>query len=125
MVQSAPANGTTSVNTANGVVTYTPALNFNGLDQFSYVVSNSEGVISSLTMVSVTVLSVNDAPVAANDTAIVGEDSTGVIDVLLNDSDVDGESEIDASSVVISVPPTHGQAEVADGKITYTPESDY
>ncbi|WP_338456870.1 Ig-like domain-containing protein [uncultured Alteromonas sp.] len=37
----------------------------------------------------------------------------------------DGESEIDASSVVISVPPTHGQAEVADGKITYTPESDY
>ena len=37
-VTSAPSNGTTSVNTTNGFITYTPASGFSGTDQFTYQV---------------------------------------------------------------------------------------
>ncbi len=106
----APAHGTAVVN-ADGTVTYTPAANFSGSDSFSYTLTDGQGG-SAVGTVSVTVSSVNDAPVAANDAATTGEDTSVSIAVLANDSDADGDS-LTVSGVGAVM---HGSAEMnADG----------
>ncbi|HAS6475788.1 TPA: tandem-95 repeat protein, partial [Vibrio parahaemolyticus] len=82
-----PANGTVSVN-PDGRVTYTPNDNYHGTDSFTYIVTS--GGVSESTTVSVDVTPVNDAPVAKDDIATTQEDTAVTIDVLPNDSDVDG-----------------------------------
>ncbi len=68
-----PAHGVAVAN-PDGTITYTPALNFNGADSFTYTVSDGNGGTATAT-VSVTVTSVNDAPVAVNDAATTAEDT--------------------------------------------------
>ena len=43
----APLHGTASVDTATGGVTYTPATDFSGSDQFTYTVASLQGQVSS------------------------------------------------------------------------------
>ena len=58
-----------------GKILYTPAANFHGPDSFTY--RGTDGSLdSNLATVSVTVTSVNDAPVAFDDTKAVAEDET-------------------------------------------------
>ncbi|WP_371850237.1 tandem-95 repeat protein, partial [Vibrio parahaemolyticus] len=83
-----PANGTVSVN-PDGSVTYTPYDNYQGTDSFNYIVTS--GGVSESTTVEVNVTPVNDAPVAKDDIATTQEDTAVTIDVLPNDSDVDGD----------------------------------
>jgi VCBS repeat-containing protein len=56
-------NGTVAIN-ADGTVKYTPNLNFNGTDSFTYTVKDSAtpAAISNVATVTVTVTAVNDAP---------------------------------------------------------------
>ena len=56
-----PPNGTTSVNTTTGIVTYVPGLDFAGTDTFTYTIDDGNGGIDTGT-VTVTVTAVNDAP---------------------------------------------------------------
>lgn len=84
------AHGSLSLN--GGLVTYTPVPGFFGPDSFSYTLSDPQGATSSAT-VMVTVTSVNDVPVAQNDSATTSESGSGVVlAVLDNDSDADGDS---------------------------------
>ena len=124
-IKIATTKGTASINTANGVITYTPQLNVSGNDKFTYTVIDLLGVLSAPTTVSITINSVNDAPVAANDASSVEEDSSVVVDVLANDSDVDSAGDIDTASLSVTVPALHGTAAVIAGKVTYTPRADY
>ena len=72
-VRSGPLHGSATVN-ANGTIRYTPTLDYNGPDSFTYSVS--DGIADSATVtVSITVNSVNDAPVAKNDTYSASEDT--------------------------------------------------
>jgi hypothetical protein len=68
---------------------YTPARDFNGSDRFTFRVS--DGSISSTEAeISIKVISVNDPPVAHDDSMSALEDTpVVVIDVLANDTDVD------------------------------------
>ncbi|MBU2984802.1 tandem-95 repeat protein [Saccharophagus degradans] len=123
-VLSDASNGGTSVNTTTGVITYTPTANFNGSDTFTYVVQDNDGGSSAATTVSVTVASINDAPNGVADTAALMEDNPTTINVLGNDSDVDGS--IVVASVQIVTGPADGTVEVlANGSITYTPDTNY
>jgi VCBS repeat-containing protein len=72
--------------------------------------------------VTVNVAPVNDAPVAQNDTASVAEDGTVLIDVLANDTDVDGPA---LTIVPGTLTATHGTAVVENGKIRFTPAANY
>lgn len=83
------ANGTVSNN--NGIVTYTPNNGFSGLDSFNYTVSDGFGGTASGT-VSITVVHVNNPPVASafapaeGESLIVNFSSAGSYDPDTNDT---------------------------------------
>jgi hypothetical protein len=98
-----PANGTATVNPVTGAVTYTPRLNFNGNDSFTYVVQDTLGAFSNVATVSITVNPVDDPPNAVNDAASVNVNNSVTISVLANDTDPEGN--ILPNTVAIVDPP--------------------
>ncbi|WP_444823218.1 tandem-95 repeat protein [Vibrio parahaemolyticus] len=114
-----PANGTVSVN-PDGSVTYTPNDNYHGADSFTYIVTS--GGVNESTTVNVDVTPVNDAPVAKDDIATTQEDTAVTIDVLPNDSDVDGDK---LSIQSATVPEAQGKVEIVDGKLVFTPAENF
>jgi len=101
-------------------VTYNPAANFNGADSFTYTISDGNGGTATAT-VSVTVNSVNDNPVAVNDSASTNEDNSVTIDVVANDTDVDGDS-LSLTSVGVA---SHGSVAIVSGKAVYSPSANF
>jgi len=101
----------------------TPAANaFGGPATITVEVEDEAGLTVSDTF-DLTVNSVNDPPVATDDTGIeVDEESSVKIDVLANDSDVaDGDTlNLDSCGT-----PEHGIAVIVLGEIKYTPEENY
>ena len=116
-------HGTLTLN-ANGSFTYMPAGNFHGADAFAYR-ANDGFSTSAVAIVSLVVATVNDVPVANNDSYNTDEDAALVINapgVLSNDTDADG----DPLSAVLINAPTHGALTLnADGSFTYTPTHNY
>ena len=124
-------NGTVTVN-PDGTLTYTPNADFHGTDTITYTVSDGQGGITTAT-VTVTVNPVNDAPVGRGDAFTVGGGSV-TIDLLTNDTDVDGDPltvvAIDGQPVVVGRPVvlTDGSGTVTlnpDGTVTFTPAPGY
>ena len=122
-VVTAPSNGATSINTNNGVITYTPSVNFNGPDSFTYQVSDSQDGTSNIATVSINVESVNDAPVMVNDIQTINEDVAILIDILANDTDVDTDDKV--STISIDTQPSNGRVTIVDDKVRYEPTSDF
>jgi len=97
----------------------TPASNQHGISEIMVKVSDGiESVTDSFFMV---VNSINDLPIANDDSAITNEDTSVIIDVLANDYDVEGPVSLDA----ITIQPAHGTAVINDDKIDYTPDQNY
>ena len=122
-------NGGTVVDNGDGTWTYTPALNFNGLDSFGYTVGDGQTPeLTDTATVSITVGAVNDAPVAADDSLGTNEDTPLIItvagDILVNDSDVDGHV---LSVTAFDGTSTNGGTVVdnGDGTWTYTPAPNF
>jgi large repetitive protein len=119
-VLTAPINGTLVVN-ANGTFTYTPDADFNGTDSFTYVVCDEEALCDTANVV-ITVVPVNDAPVAEDDTYTTVEATAVSGNVLDNDTDVDG----DDLGVTLVTDVTNGTLVLnADGTFTYTPDAGF
>ncbi|HHX8442524.1 TPA: tandem-95 repeat protein [Vibrio diabolicus] len=108
------------VEIVDGKLVFTPAENFNGNATISYTISDGE--LEDEAQVSVTVNSVNDAPIALNDATITEEDTSVTIDVLPNDTDIDGDT---LSIESASVPSDQGQVEIIDGKLVFTPTENF
>ncbi len=108
----------------DGTFTYTPVLNYYGNDTFTYV-ANDGTDNSNEALVTITVVPVNDPPVAAPDAATTNEDVAVAIPVLANDTDVD--EVLKGSMIVIVNKPAHGTAVVntSTGKVTFTPSLNY
>ncbi|GEM_PF-2418172 len=108
-----------------GECVFTPRPGFAGVDTFSYGISDGRGGVAFATA-TVTVTSVNDSPVAADDPATVLEDSgANVIDVLANDSFAPDTGE--TLTVIAVSSAAHGSVLiVAEGtKVSYTPASNF
>ena len=119
-VISATAGRGTVVINPDGTLTYTPAADYNGADTISYVISDGQGGTATAA-VAVTVVPGNDAPMAANDTASVTEDTPATIAVLANDRDTDADP-----LTVTSATALRGTVVInADGTLGYTPPADY
>src|SRR5207247_1982131 len=120
---SGPTHDTVTMHT-NGSVSYSPAANYNGPDSFTS--RARDGVAdSNVATVSITVVAVNDPPVAAGDNYSTNEDATLTVvapGVLANDTDVDG----DALTAIVVSGPSHGTLTLrANGRISYTPAANY
>ncbi|MCX7561465.1 tandem-95 repeat protein, partial [Sulfitobacter sp. F26204] len=112
-------NGTVTIN-PDGTLDYTPNPDFNGEDTITYTVEDPDGNPATGT-VAVTVAPVNDAPVAEDDSDSTPEDTAVTIDVLGNDSDVDG----DPLTVTAATAPNGTVVINADGTLEYTPDMDF
>ena len=119
-----PTDGTLVLG-LDGSFTYTPDLDFEAVDSFTYLLD--DGALTDTATVTITVTPVNDAPVANDDAFDVLEDSsTGVtFNVLINDTDVD-------LTDYLAVP-SYDDSTIADGTLThlggstfkYVPDGDF
>src|SRR6056297_1570258 len=107
----------------NGDFTYTPPANANGTDSFDYTLEDDNGATSTAT-VTITVQPVDDPPVAMDDAATITEDDPATaIDVLANDTDIDG-GPIAVGSVT---QPAGGTVTITNGgsDLSYEPDADF
>jgi hypothetical protein len=110
-----------TVQIVNGEVKYTPKFTSNqaASESFTYTVKDSDGATSSA---SVTVnVGANQAPVAVDDEMSTNYGAPVTVDVLFNDSDSDDQT-ITIKSVNSA---TGAEVKVIDGKVMYTPKSDF
>jgi hypothetical protein len=115
-----PANGIATM--SNGVITYTPANNFNGSDTIAYSIDSNNNTGSHQASLTITVNSINDAPLAADDTAATNINTSLEITPLDNDLDVEGDS----LTVEIIEGATNGSTAVLPGGIiSYAPILDF
>ncbi len=112
-----PTNG--SVLLVLGTVTFTPAANYFGPAGFDYTIS--DGTVTATAHVDVTVTSVNDLPVAVDDSGFTNEDLGIFVDVLVNDTGL-GDGGI---SISIATPPAHGTATPGATNVLYVPQANY
>ncbi|MEQ6247885.1 cadherin-like domain-containing protein [Sulfitobacter sp. HNIBRBA3233] len=104
----------------DGTLTFTPAPDFTGEATVNYSIGDGNGGTDPA-IVTVTVLPVNTAPVAVDDTATTVEDTAVIIPVLANDTDPD----LDPLTVTAA---TSDQGDVVindDGTVTFTPNPDF
>ena len=121
----------TLTSNGDGTFTYDPGTAFQALtagqtttETFSYTVSDGTDTASGT--VTLTIVGVNDAPVAVADAASGDENQTVRIDVLANDTDVDVGDTLDITTVQIDTPPDNGAAvPQADGSVLYTPDAEF
>ena len=110
----ATAQGGSITIAADGSYTYTPALNFNGSDSVDYTVT--DGSLSDIGTLNITVNAVNDAPVidldnddsaaAGNDFAVnftEGSSAVYIADVDINITDVEDANLVSATITINSV----------------------
>ena len=118
--------GTVAIRSSGTRVGYTPAAGFSGTETFTYTISDGHGGSANATVtVTVNAVATNHAPVATNDTATLNENSSETfINVLGNDSDVDGDP-----LTVTSVGATNHGGTVAirnsGGGVGYTPANGF
>ncbi|MEQ1611897.1 MAG: tandem-95 repeat protein, partial [Hyphomicrobiaceae bacterium] len=112
----APLQGTVMI-AADGTFLYRPHADANGADSFTVQVSDGHGGVGEQ-VVSVTIVAVNDAPIAVVDSVTTPEDLAVSLNVIANDSDVDGDS-----IQLLSATAEQGIVSVSGGIVTYTPVS--
>jgi hypothetical protein len=100
---------------------YIPNTNFHGIDTFTYTLQNS-ALQTAVATVTVTVKSVNDAPRILNDYFTTVANVPALINVLANDTDVDGDLLIISGFLSF---PKNGIVEIVDGKVRYTPNEGF
>lgn len=99
-------------------LTYTPEPDFHGVDSFTFTVSDGQAT-SAPAVVSISVSSRNDAPVALANFVTLDEDTP--TSVVLSGRDADG----DTLTYTVVSSPSHGTLTGPAANLTYTPAPDY
>ncbi|MGO2373739.1 MAG: tandem-95 repeat protein [Pseudoalteromonas prydzensis] len=118
-VVSAPSNGQTQV-TATGAIIYTANADYFGDDSFTYTVKDSNGAVSNLATVTMTVNPVNDAPLGIPQSLILAEDNSVLITL------VGSDIENDELSYRLDEGALHGSlVQQSNDSWLYTPNANY
>src|SRR4029077_11999427 len=124
-VNGSGTNGTVAITGGGQGLTYRPNANYcnnppgSSPDTFTYALNGGDSAT-----VSVSVNCIDDLPVAVDDSAAVaGNSGATALDVLSNDTDVDGGSK----TIGDVNQPGHGTVEITGGAtaLTYQPAADY
>ena len=103
----------------NGKLVYKPNAGEVGTDTITYTVTDKNGNISEDATVTINI----DAPPVANDDSAKANKTQPIqLDVLGNDTDLDGD--IDPKTLEVVEGPKQGTAKVVDGKLVYTANPD-
>jgi hypothetical protein len=111
-----PTNGTLSGTAPD--LTYTPNLDYNGADSFTFIVNDGE-LDSAEATVDITINAINDAPIADAQALSTDEDTALVI--TLTGTDV----EDDPLTFAVVVPPVNGTLSGTAPDLTYSPNADF
>ena len=116
-----PSHGTVAITDSSaGTYTYSPKVNYNGSDSFTF--TSSDGTLSDTSKVSITVTAVNDSPVAFAERVTTSEDTkySGSVSA----SDVEN----DILTYNILTNPSNGTVSITNsslGTFTYSPTINY
>ncbi len=115
-----PSNGMTNI--VGTCIDYTPTTNFNGMDTICVISCN--GILCDTSIVIITVIPVNDPPIALDDSTSIPEDTSNVIiTVQVNDTDPDGDPLV---TTVIGGTTAGGTVVVLNGdSLDYTPPTNF
>ncbi len=116
------SNGNLILN-SNGSFSFTPNSNYFGSDNFIYeVCDNASPPLCATELVNITINTVNDSPDTTPDLFSGMEDNQITGNVLLNDSDVDGNT----LTTTVFTNPLNGTLTLqSNGDFTYIPSSNY
>ncbi|MBD2311394.1 DUF4347 domain-containing protein [Desertifilum sp. FACHB-1129] len=124
ILETAPANGNLTLN-ADGSFSYTPNPNFTGSDRFTYR-ANDGSLNSNLATVILTVDSVNQPPVANDNSYSVNANSILTVPVATGVLSNDTDPENDPLSAILETAPANGNLTLnADGSFSYTPNPNF
>jgi VCBS repeat-containing protein len=121
-VVAGPSNGTLSGTPPD--LTYTPNLNYNGPDSFTYRANDGQADSNTAT-VTIVVNAVNDPPTAVDDSYTTDEGTTlnmAAPGVLGNDSDPEGDP---LTAVLVSGVSNGSLSLNSDGSLSYTPNTNF
>lgn len=112
-----------------GNVTFKPKKEFSGVAKIDYRVSDNEGALSNIVSITITVTPKNQAPVAKDDTGGTTVNQPVTVNVVTNDTDVDGTidpTKVDLNTTTAGIQstastPQGSYAASATGDVTYTP----
>jgi len=104
----------------NNKVEYTPDSGFSGNDSFTYTVTDGKDSASATVYVKVNEKP-NNPPSAKDDSATTDYETKVTIDVLANDSDIDGDS----LTIKGVSNPKHGKVKIRNNKVEYTPDNGF
>ena len=120
-ITSAPAHGTTSVNTTTGAVTYVPTTGYSGPDSYRYQVCDTSTPTPVCAAANVNVTVGANTVTAGNDAATTPPATPVTTNVRANDTSTTGQP---LANPTVTTQPTKGTAVVnGNGTITYTPTS--
>ena len=112
----------TVVDNGDGTVTFVPNEDFDGVATFTYTLTDPS-MNTDVGEVTVQINPVNDAPVAVDDAGRTDIETPVVIDLLGNDTDVDGDPLTLISATVSEAQGT--LIDNGDGTVTYTPAAGF
>ncbi len=118
-----PTHGTATFTGTS--ITYTPVANYNGPDALTYTVTDGHSGNGTAT-VNITVIPVDDAPVAVGEAYVIDEDTALIVSkangVLANDTDIDNTT----LNAILQTDASHGALSLnADGSFVYMPAANY
>ncbi|WP_434950134.1 Ig-like domain-containing protein [Shewanella sp. HL-SH4] len=103
---------------ANQQISYTPDADFIGIDVLSYSISDGQGGTST-SKLTVTVIA-NSAPTTVDDIANTDDRTSLLLNVLSNDSDIDGDN-----LTLVSGAALQGAVSIESNQLRYTPKQGF
>jgi hypothetical protein len=114
-----PRLGTATV-TPDGIVTYTPNANANGVDNINYTVTVGSQV-SNQALLAINITPVNDLPVAGNITTGAVLNKSNIANLLATSTDPDGNADVKNATILTWPAQLGPKPTPVNGGITFTP----